>query len=162
MTVAFFAPSLVRRFLDLVPRADPVGLQRFDPDDGVLAAAPEEPGADEAAPATRSVARARSVDGLLVSGLWESGPGRRDFKFEFDEWVHILEGEAHVTVRGETQILRAGDVALFRAGLPMTWDVPEHVRKVWVHRHQRRLFARIVRKAAARVRPGDDGVARSL
>jgi hypothetical protein len=32
-------------------------------------------------------------------------------------------------------VLRAGDAALFRAGLSMTWDIPHYVRKVWVHRY---------------------------
>ena len=58
-------------------------------------------------------------------------------KFDFDEWVHVLEGEAQVTVRGRTRTIKAGDVALFRAGLDMTWDVPKYIRKVWVHRYPR-------------------------
>lgn len=77
----------------------------------------------------------QSLDGRLASGEWESGRGQHDIKFDFDEWVYILEGAADVTAQGTTTTLRAGDAAMFRAGLSMSWNVPRYVRKVWVHRY---------------------------
>jgi uncharacterized cupin superfamily protein len=151
---SILTPGVADRLLDLFPRADRHALQSFDPSDGAVADEPWSRGPAVGLPATRAKERAQTMDGLLRSGVWESGSGRQTFKFEFDEWVHILEGEAHVTAAGETRSLREGDVALFRAGLEMTWEIPEYVRKVWVHRHRRRLLARVARSTKRRLRPG--------
>jgi uncharacterized cupin superfamily protein len=86
------------------------------------------------APVTRSLARVESPDGGLRSGVWDSSSGRKEFVFSVDEWAYILEGEARVTAAGETHVLHAGDVFYTPAGERMTWEVPSHVRKVWVHR----------------------------
>jgi uncharacterized cupin superfamily protein len=103
---------------------------------------------------TRSIARLQSADGGLRSGVWESGPGTADYVFSVDEWAYILEGEATVTASAATHVLRAGDVFYAPAGERMTWVVPAHVRKVWVHRRPP-LAGRVRRKLArlvARVR----------
>jgi uncharacterized cupin superfamily protein len=149
--LALCAPGVTTRLLDYVPGADRFGFQRFEPNDGAVATAPPSGGPECGVPVTRSVLRAQTMDGLMVSGVWESGPGRQEFRHGSDEWVYILEGEAHVTVAGDTQTLRSGDVALFRAGLPMTWEIPEYVRKVWVHRNRRRLLTGLPRLAARRL-----------
>ena len=99
-----------------------------------------------AAPATRASTAIASPDGGLTSGVWESDAGRQTFRHATDEWVHILDGEVWVSAAGETVRLQAGDVAFFPAGLEMEWDVPDHVRKVWVQRRPA-LTRRIVGKA---------------
>jgi uncharacterized cupin superfamily protein len=99
-----------------------------------------------AVPVTRSQLQLSASDGGLRTGVWDSRAGTRDYHFTCDEWAYILEGEAHVTAGGVTHTLRAGDVFYTPAGMPMTWVVPEYVRKVWVHRRPP-LHTRIARKA---------------
>lgn len=142
------APTVADRLVNRFPRFDRYPVQTFDPDDGAVAGATEQGGPELGLPVTRGLERAQTADGLLLSGVWESGPGKQTFQFGFDEWVYILEGEAHVTAAGETRTLRRGDVALFRANLSMTWEIPAYVRKVWVHRHRAGALRRIARRAA--------------
>ena len=127
-------------------------MQTFRPADVDLAATDgpahgftAAPGRD--APVTRSAASIGSGDGGLRSGVWESGPGAAVYRFSVDEWAYILDGEAIVTAAGTSHRLRAGDVFYAPAGERMTWEVPTHVRKVWVHRRPP-LIGRIRRKLA--------------
>jgi uncharacterized cupin superfamily protein len=144
----------MNRYLSLVamPELDTEGMQVFHPNAEELEREGTPDGAGvPSSPKTVNLRRGGSIDGSLATGEWTSGPGRHDLKLGFDEWVHILEGEAHVTVHGQTRTLRAGDVALFRVGLHMVWDVPRHVRKVWVHRSPRASLVRHAARAVARL-----------
>jgi uncharacterized cupin superfamily protein len=145
--VSLVAPSVFDRLLDRFPRADRQGMQTFAVDDDSLRTAAAEGGGETGLPETRGLLRAHTIDGLFRTGVWEMGPGVQTFKWDFDEFVHILEGETTVTAGGQTRTLRAGDVALFRAGLSMTWETPVYVRKVWCHRLRLRPLTRITRKA---------------
>jgi uncharacterized cupin superfamily protein len=129
---------------------DHVGaIPRFNADDGAIATGTSTLGsAADGRPTTRALGRLASADGQIGSGVWDSTAGRHEFRFDFDEIVFFLEGEAHVTALGETYTFRAGDVALFRAGLHMTWEVPRYVRKVWVHRYPRKG---LLRRAAGKL-----------
>lgn len=143
---------LLPRLLAVVAaaRARPTPDWAAFPIDGHLVDAPVD---HDDGPATRTATGTESSDGGLVSGTWESHAGRLDLCLPFDEWVHILEGEAIVTANGRTRTLRAGDAAFFAADLPMTWEIPSYVRKVWVHRHTRRpLPVRVAKRALASVR----------
>lgn len=155
---AKLSPRLATNLSQDEPPGDPAGLQAFRPAEEDLAPAAAVVGpADLGAPVTRWLPRMASPDGALASGVWDSTAGTHVLEFDFDEWIHILEGEAHVTVDGETHILRAGDAAFFHAGLPMTWVVPDYVRKVWVHRYPKPwALVRAVRKLrhVARARLG--------
>ena len=94
---------------------------------------------------TRSAASIESADRGFRTGVWESGPGTTDYTHPTDEWAFILEGEATVTAAGRIHELRPGDVFYTPAGERMTWVVPAHIRKVWVHRRTA-LPGRIRRK----------------
>ena len=153
--LAYVAPATAIDLLDGLPEADEHGMQVYTPcakslHSQGMAHGEGSPGS----PKTFSRRHFATVDDTLATGEWDSGPGRHTIKFDFDEWVHVLEGEAHVTVQGRTRVIRAGDVALFRAGLSMTWDVPKYIRKVWVHRYpQCSLLTRVgnfVRRRIAR------------
>jgi uncharacterized cupin superfamily protein len=100
-------------------------MQVFRPDELELttgAAGSMRPtGAD--APLTRSAASIESADRGFRTGVWESGPG----------------------TAGRIHQLRPGDVFYTPAGERMTWVVPAHIRKVWVHRRTA-LPGRIRRK----------------
>jgi hypothetical protein len=138
------SPRLASALLDRVPQFDHEGIQVFTPNPSELRSVQAQ-----GEPSTHSLVRFANLDYSLASGEWDSGPGRHEIKFDFDEWVHIVEGEAHVTVQGRTHVLRAGDAAMFRAGLSMTWDEPKYVRKIWVHRYpQKGLLERAALKIA--------------
>lgn len=104
----------------------------FTSSDGALAVIGRT---ESTAPLSRTVERLFTPDGKLASGVWDSSAGVHEFQFDFDEIIFFLEGEVRVTAGGETQTFRAGDVAMVPAGTHMKWDVPQYVRKVWVHRY---------------------------
>jgi uncharacterized cupin superfamily protein len=90
------------------------------------------------APVARSVKLTESADGLLSTHLWDCTAGRFHWYFGVEEIVHILDGEVRVTDdRGETVILRTGDVGHFALHSHSVWDVPEYVRKLAFHRAPR-------------------------
>ncbi|WP_214105912.1 cupin domain-containing protein [Acrocarpospora catenulata] len=70
----------------------------------------------------------------VISGIWESEPGRS--RWEFDtrgEIIHVLAGR--MTVRrdgGEPVELAAGSTAYFPIGWTGEWTVHERLRKVYV------------------------------
>jgi len=87
-------------------------------------------------PEARSRLLARSLDGTTVTSQWDCTAGSFNWHFGCEETVHILEGEVHVTDEtGASYTLRAGDVAVFHAGMKALWDVPSYVRKLAICRH---------------------------
>ncbi len=142
-----FSSRAATHLLSRFPQHDGSGFQTFSTRESFEGANRSLDGSADGSPVCSWLERIESLDGCFRSGLWESAAGRHVIKFDFDEWVHILEGEAHVTALGRTQILREDDVAFFRAGLDMTWMVPTYVRKVWVHRAKpQSLVESVVRK----------------
>lgn len=124
--------------LDLFPKADRDGMQVFRPDIRALRnSGLSTVHLDDDSPWTNWRRGVASFDGRLTGGEWESGRGRHEIKFDFDEWIYVLEGSVEITVKGRTTVLSAGDSALFRAGLTMRWNVRRYVRKIWVHRYSR-------------------------
>ncbi|MES5098155.1 cupin domain-containing protein [Agrobacterium sp. BA1120] len=83
------------------------------------------------APQARMADHSRSGDRAAYTALWDCTSGTFRWFFGWDETVHILEGEVHVTAEdGSVHELRAGDVAYFKAGTWATWRVDTYVRKV--------------------------------
>ena len=77
----------------------------------------------------------QSDDKLASSGLWSCTAGKFNWIFGWDEFVHVLEGEATITEDGgETYTLRAGDFAHFPIGLKTEWHVSNFVKKVFTIR----------------------------
>jgi uncharacterized cupin superfamily protein len=82
-------------------------------------------------PQARMADHSRSDDRASYTALWDCTAGTFRWYFGWDETVHILEGEVHVTAEdGSVHELRAGDVAYFKAGTWATWRVETYVRKV--------------------------------
>ncbi len=82
-------------------------------------------------PVARMADHSRSADRAAYTALWDCTAGTFRWFFAWDETVHILEGEVHVTAEdGAIHMLRAGDVAYFKAGTWATWRVDTYVRKV--------------------------------
>lgn len=89
----------------------------------------------EGEPKARGTVLVQSDDKLLSSGLWSCTAGRFQWMFAWDEFVHVLEGEATIQQEdGKTITLRAGDVAHFPIGLKTEWHVPDFVKKVFTIR----------------------------
>lgn len=75
-----------------------------------------------------------SPDGQIEIGVWECTPG----SFTSDrsagpEFCHLLQGRAVMTeANGTRRELKAGDALLLPQGWKGTWEVSEHVRKIYV------------------------------
>src|SRR3954469_4340619 len=95
--ISRFSTRAAAGLLDIFPEADADGMQVYTPDPAAL----RELGTSDGT--THSRRRFGSLDDAIASGEWDSGPGQHIIKFDFDEWVHVLEGEAHVTVQGQTR-----------------------------------------------------------
>jgi hypothetical protein len=89
----------------------------------------------EGAPRARGKILLQSADKLVSSGLWSCTAGKFHWKFAWDEFIHVLEGE--VTIRdekGTAVTLKPGDCAHFPRGLASEWTVPIFVRKFFTLR----------------------------
>jgi uncharacterized cupin superfamily protein len=129
----------------------------FNANDGVIAKVIANGAADSATtgnPVVRALERVASEDGGIASGVWDSTAGKHEFQFDFDEVLYFVEGEVHIAAGGEKYTFRAGDVAFVRAGVRMEWDVPNYVRKIWVHRYPRRTLIRRAWRKLRRVIAG--------
>jgi uncharacterized protein len=73
-------------------------------------------------------------DRRLVSGIWESEPGRSRWEFETrGEIIHVVAGAMTVTEDdGEPVELTAGSTAYFPIGWRGEWFVTETLRKVFI------------------------------
>lgn len=82
----------------------------------------------------RSRADFFSADKKVISGIWESEPGKSRWEFETrGELIHVLSG--HMTVEedgGEPAEVTAGTSAYFPIGWKGTWTVHELIRKFYV------------------------------
>ena len=77
----------------------------------------------------------QTSDQLVSSGLWECTAGRFDWVFEWDEFIHVLAGQAIITVEDGARIeLNAGDTAFFPVGMKTEWYVPKWIRKTFTVR----------------------------
>ncbi|MBB3946600.1 hypothetical protein GGQ73_002554 [Rhizobium skierniewicense] len=82
-------------------------------------------------PVARMADHSRSADRAAYTALWDCTAGTFRWFFAWDETVHIVEGDVHVTAEdGTIHMLRTGDVAYFKAGTWATWRVDTYVRKV--------------------------------
>lgn len=116
------------------PRDRPMSrlIQIARPDAATMQPAPIEPAwIRGGAPVARYAQLACSHDGMATTAVWDCTEGSFDWHFLQEETVHILDGEVTVTEPGEPpRTLRPGDVAHFRHGAVIRWDVPRYVRKI--------------------------------
>lgn len=73
-------------------------------------------------------------DRRIVSGIWESDPGRSRWEFRTrGEIIHVVSGRMVVVEDGGEPVeLRAGSTAYFPIGWCGEWTVLERLRKVYV------------------------------
>ena len=107
------------------------------------------------APFARAIKLSESPDSLLTAGLWDCTAGTFTWIFGTDEIVHILEGEVRVREGNTTHVLGPGSLAYFPRGLETVWEVPQYVKKSYIHRvaqpPQRSLFRRAASRGTARL-----------
>ena len=111
-------------------------IQKASPPAAQLPDMPIEPSwIREGEPKARGAILTQSADRKVSSGLWSCSPGRFDWTFAWDEFIHVLEGEVTITEEGgKAHALRAGDLAHFPLGLKAHWHVTRTVRKFFVIR----------------------------
>lgn len=89
----------------------------------------------DGSPQARGMVLVQSADKLLSSGIWSCTAGRFNWEFAWDEFVHILEGEATITEEGgDSYTLQPGDTAHFPIGVKTQWHVPDFVKKAFTIR----------------------------
>jgi len=90
----------------------------------------------EGNPVARGTVLTQSADKKVSSGLWSCEPGKFEWTFGWDEFVHVLEGEVEITEDGteNTITLQPGDMAHFPLGMKTHWHVKTAVRKFFVIR----------------------------
>ena len=90
----------------------------------------------EGNPVARGMIAMQSSDKKVSSGTWSCQPGKFEWTFAWDEFVHVLEGEVDIIEDGSKQVLtlRAGDLAHFPLGTKTHWHVKEPIRKFFVVR----------------------------
>jgi uncharacterized cupin superfamily protein len=71
--------------------------------------------------------------GRIQHGVWESGPGILDLKFDWSETVFIVEGYAEVenADTGETFAMSAGSLMSFEQGSHWRWRIPWKLKKIF-------------------------------
>ena len=112
-------------------------LQTASPNSEPLPPMPIEPSwIKDGNPVARGTVLTQSADKKVSSGLWSCEPGKFEWTFGWDEFVHVLEGEVEITEDGTDNIvtLQAGDMAHFALGMKTHWHVKTAVRKFFVIR----------------------------
>jgi hypothetical protein len=70
------------------------------------------------------------VIGVFDWPVWEKEVSTFPWTYERRETCYVLEGEVVVTPQGGRPVtIRAGDLAIFPAGMSCTWDVRAPIRK---------------------------------
>jgi len=80
------------------------------------------------------VALASEIDsGRIQHGVWESGPGEFNLKFNWHETAYILDGRADIEnlQTGEKYILCPQSMMSFEQGSYWRWRIPWKVKKIF-------------------------------
>jgi len=90
----------------------------------------------EGQPIARGAILTQSEDKKISSGLWTCEPGKFEWTFAWDEFIHVLEGEVEITEDGTDHLvaLGPGDMAHFPIGMKTHWHVKQRVKKFFVLR----------------------------
>jgi uncharacterized cupin superfamily protein len=77
------------------------------------------------------ISRERQAElGVACWPVWEKGVSRFSWHYDSPEICYLLEGEVLVTpTDGSPVTIRAGDLALFPAGLSCEWNIVRSLRK---------------------------------
>jgi len=84
----------------------------------------------DGAPQARNRVISKSRDGAAVTLLWDCTAGSFTWRYDCDETIHVIEGEATLWDGAGERRIAAGDVVFFPAGARVTWRVDQYIRKV--------------------------------
>jgi uncharacterized cupin superfamily protein len=86
----------------------------------------------EGTPTARIQMISASADGTSNTCYWDCTAGRFNWFYNFDETLHILEGEFTLKdlLSGTTRQVVAGDIVYFPQGAQAEWTVQKYVRKL--------------------------------
>ena len=90
----------------------------------------------EGNPVAKGTILMQSDDKKVSNGYWTCEPGKFEWTFGWDEFVHVLEGEVDMNEDGtdNTITLTPGMAAHFPLGMKTHWHVKKAVRKYFVIR----------------------------
>jgi uncharacterized cupin superfamily protein len=109
-------------------------------------------------PVARLARHSVADDKASNTALWDCTAGTFRWFFGWDETVYILDGEVRVTSEsGNEFVLRAGDIAYFRAGTWATWRVDQYVRKIAFLRRPMPKPVSLLYRIVARLRGRSSG-----
>ena len=84
----------------------------------------------EGKPAMKTWVLHTSVDGSMMSGIWEATPGTFHATYDGFEFVHLLAGKLTITADGGKPVsVSAGDAFVVEPDFKGTWKIEETVRK---------------------------------
>jgi uncharacterized cupin superfamily protein len=80
-------------------------------------------------------ARARALDfgedRMISAMIWESTGGTFDWRYGSDEIIHVLAGEAELTMAdGTIKPIKEGDTVFFPGHQIVRWHIPVYLKKV--------------------------------
>jgi uncharacterized cupin superfamily protein len=85
----------------------------------------------EGAPIAKTALLSGSPDGKAITVMWECSPGRFDWFYNWEETLHIYEGDVILDEGLPTERhVGPGDTVFFPAGSHALWHVREPVRKI--------------------------------
>ncbi len=74
----------------------------------------------------------RSPDGTRVAGSFKES-GKHQMEMPYDEFIYLVAGEAHITVRGVGEVhLRAGDACYLNQGQTVDFELSDDFHDVTV------------------------------
>jgi uncharacterized cupin superfamily protein len=91
---------------------------------------------DSRTPVPTGTIESQTGDKRVSSGMWSVEPSAFEVTFPWDEFIHILEGEAVVEdlETGRSIDLKPGHIAHFELGSRTRWTVTKTLRKYYVIR----------------------------
>ena len=75
---------------------------------------------------SRAVVNRRS--GTVTLFAFDEGEGLSEHTAPYDALVHIIEGEAEITIEGSKKLLRAGEAIVLPAGKPHKVNAPKRFK----------------------------------
>lgn len=87
-------------------------------------------------PRTRMRMLSVSEDKVSSAFAWDCTAGVFDWYYYADETIHVIQGEATLTLDGTHRTITAGDLVYIAGGTIVRWEVADYIRKVAFLRQQ--------------------------
>lgn len=77
---------------------------------------------------SRQIVKAKT--GTVTVFAFDAGQGLSEHSAPFDALVHVIDGEARVTISGRPHVLRQGDVIVMPANEPHALHAPQRFKMI--------------------------------